>query len=138
MRCVCVRSLCVRVQAWATGRNGNGQLGLGDTTQRNTPVQLPSPTNIVQVAAGEFHTVLVDGSGLVCAILLVLSVTCPCEPECCLCVCGLASLAVFFASRVVCWGARESLSRAWEDSLHRTVVILCAARSRLVAPASCT
>eukprot|EP01046_Picozoa_sp_COSAG06_P071931 COSAG06_NODE_20804_length_780_cov_1.682819_1_plen_79_part_10 len=65
VRCVCVRLLCARVQAWATGNNDGGQLGLGDTTQRSTPEQLLSPTNIVQVAAGEGHTVLLDGSGLV-------------------------------------------------------------------------
>ena len=46
------------MQAWATGRNNYGQLGLGDTTERSTPEQLASPTNIVQVAAGEAHTVM--------------------------------------------------------------------------------
>ena len=100
------------MQAWVTG--------VGDDTQRTTPEQLLSPTNIVQVAAGEYHTVLVDGSGLVRASMLVLSVACRREPEWYLCVCGLASFAVLFASRVVCWGVWESLSRAWKDSLHRT------------------
>ena len=125
-----------------TGHNEYGQLGLGDSgsgTERTTPVQLPSPTNIVQVAAGQRHTVLLDGSGVVrasCLSCLSLAATSP--SEWCLCVCGLASFVVLFASRVVCWGVWESLSRAWEDSLHRTVVILCAARSRLIAPASCT
>ena len=59
MRCVCVRLLCVRVQAWVMGSNWQGQLGLGDTTDRNTPEQLLSPTNIVQVAAGYGHTVMI-------------------------------------------------------------------------------
>ena len=60
VRCV-LRSLAcgVRVQAWATGYNSDGQLGLGDTTERTTPEQLPSPTNIVQVAAGSEHTVMI-------------------------------------------------------------------------------
>jgi alpha-tubulin suppressor-like RCC1 family protein len=49
----------VRGQAWATGNNGAGQLGLGDTTDRSTPVQVLSPTNIVQVAAGNDHTVMI-------------------------------------------------------------------------------
>jgi alpha-tubulin suppressor-like RCC1 family protein len=50
---------CVRLQTWATGNNNYGQLGLGDTTEHNTPVQLPSsPTSVVQVAAGSGHTVL--------------------------------------------------------------------------------
>ena len=58
-RCVvCLFACCVRVQAWVTGRNYYGQLGLGDTTDRSTPEQLPSPTNIVQVAAGVEHTVM--------------------------------------------------------------------------------
>ena len=54
----------MRVQAWAMGFNGHGstnqygQLGLGDTTERTTPEQLPSPTNIVHVAAVASHTVM--------------------------------------------------------------------------------
>jgi hypothetical protein len=141
----CARLLCVRVQAWATGRNDYGQLGLGDsgdTTHRSTPEQLTSPTNIVHVAAGNspdnYHTVLVDGSGLVRASCLSCLSLAASPPEWCLCVCGPALFVVLFASRVVCWGAGQSLSRAWEDSLHRTVVIICVARSRLIAPASCT
>eukprot|EP01046_Picozoa_sp_COSAG06_P097262 COSAG06_NODE_43368_length_372_cov_1.827839_1_plen_107_part_01 len=78
---MCFFACCVRGQAWATGYNYWGQLGLGDTTDRSTPEQLLSPTNIVQVAAGEGHTVLLDGSGLVRAILLVVSVACRREPE---------------------------------------------------------
>ena len=46
------------MQAWATGRNDYGRLGLGDTTQRTTPAQLSSPTNVVQVAGGGSHTML--------------------------------------------------------------------------------
>jgi hypothetical protein len=53
---------CVRSQAWATGENRYGRLGLGDTTDRSTPAQLSSPTNVVQVAAGSSdfggHTML--------------------------------------------------------------------------------
>jgi alpha-tubulin suppressor-like RCC1 family protein len=41
------------------GVNGNGMLGLGDTTDRSTPEQVLSPTNIVQVATGGHHTVLI-------------------------------------------------------------------------------
>jgi hypothetical protein len=66
--------LCLRSQAWATGYNWKGQLGLGDSgtgtgrargADRTTPEQLSSPTNVVQVAAGDKHTVFVDGSGAV-------------------------------------------------------------------------
>eukprot|EP01046_Picozoa_sp_COSAG06_P095503 COSAG06_NODE_41622_length_389_cov_1.075862_1_plen_108_part_10 len=108
---MCAFARCVRVQAWATGRTDSGQLGLGDTTDRSAPEQVLSATNIVQVAAGAFHTVLLDGSGLVRAILLLLSVACHREHEWCLFVCGLASFVALLASRGVCWGAGESLSR---------------------------
>ena len=91
------------MQAWATGYNVYGQLGLGDTTRRSTPEQLPSPTNIVQVAVGQYHTVLVDESGLVRASCLsCLSLAAASPSEWCLCVRGLASCVVLFGSRVVC------------------------------------
>jgi hypothetical protein len=62
------------VEAWVTGGNDYEELGLGDTTYRNTPEQLSSPTNVVQVAAGGLHTVFVDASGTVCdALVLLLS-----------------------------------------------------------------
>ena len=62
-----------------TGYNGYGQLGLGDSgqdwwdtsTDRSTPEQLASPTNVVQVAAGPGHTVFVDGSGAVRPLVLL-------------------------------------------------------------------
>jgi hypothetical protein len=57
-------------QAWASGSNYDGQLGLGDTTQRNSPALLPSPTRVVQVAAGNGHTMLLDEDGRVRALLL--------------------------------------------------------------------
>ena len=52
-------------QVWGTGRNFFGQLGLGDTTDRHSPTLLPSPTRVVQVAAGDFHTMLLDEDGRV-------------------------------------------------------------------------
>eukprot|EP01043_Picozoa_sp_COSAG02_P036395 COSAG02_NODE_2662_length_8303_cov_7.299976_5_plen_181_part_00 len=58
------------LQAWGTGYNGNGQLGLGDTTDRTSPTLLPSPTRVVQVAAGYEHTMLLDEYGRVRALLL--------------------------------------------------------------------
>ena len=64
------------VEVWATGYNGDGQLGLGDTTPRNTPAQLSSPANVVQVAAGYMHTVFVDVTGAVRPLLLL---SLPCE-----------------------------------------------------------
>ena len=133
-----LRSLacCVRVQAWATGDNEYGRLGLGDYTARSTPEQLLSPTNIVQVAAGQYHTVLVDGSGLVRASCFVcLSLATESTSEWCLSVWPRLWCSLL---RALCAGVWESLSRAWEDSLPRTVVIICVARSRLIAPTSYT
>jgi autotransporter-associated beta strand protein len=49
---------------WGTGYNGNGQLGLNDTTSRNTLTQIPIPVSIytgmypVQVACGQYHTIV--------------------------------------------------------------------------------
>ena len=57
------------------------------STDRSTPEQLPSPTNIVQVATGHSHTVLVDESGVVRASCLSgLSLATASPSEWCLCV----------------------------------------------------
>ena len=43
---------------WATGCNGNGQLGLGHTNQQNTPVQVTAVGNdVVGVLCGSSHTI---------------------------------------------------------------------------------
>ncbi|WP_208029416.1 RCC1 domain-containing protein [Rhabdothermincola sediminis] len=49
---------------WAWGRNSEGQLGLGDTTQHNSPTQVGTATDWVAVAAGGLHSVgqRADGS----------------------------------------------------------------------------
>ena len=59
-------------QAWATGTNQYGRLGLGDSTEtdgslanREVPEMLPSPLDVVQVSVGNFHTVLTDQAGRV-------------------------------------------------------------------------
>jgi alpha-tubulin suppressor-like RCC1 family protein len=41
------------------GRNADGQLGLGDTTNRSSPVQVGALTNWAQVSAGNEHTACV-------------------------------------------------------------------------------
>ncbi len=51
---------------WATGNNGNGQLGDGSTTQRNNPVQVTDSSgnpfsNVAAVAAGYYHTIFKVG-----------------------------------------------------------------------------
>ena len=47
---------------WTWGKNDNGQLGDGTTTQRTSPVQVPGLSGIVAVAAGDAHTVALRGS----------------------------------------------------------------------------
>lgn len=51
--------------AWAWGRNSDGQLGDGTTTQRTEPtlVAMPSGTRFTAVAAGEYHSVALDEAG---------------------------------------------------------------------------
>ena len=44
-------------EVWAWGRNDYGQLGLGDEEMRDAPEKLEL-TNVVQVAAGDYHTCL--------------------------------------------------------------------------------
>ncbi|HEV8131747.1 MAG TPA: hypothetical protein VGQ81_10875 [Acidobacteriota bacterium] len=56
------------VLAW--GRNPNGQLGDGTTTQRNTPVQvsgLGSGSGVIAVSAGNGHTLALKSNGTVLA-----------------------------------------------------------------------
>ena len=44
------------VMAW--GRNNYGQLGLGDTTDRNTPTKVSSlaDANVTSIATGGYHS----------------------------------------------------------------------------------
>jgi len=49
------------LSAW--GDNMNGQLGLGDTTQRTIPTQVGSGTNWVTVTAGDSHTLAIKSDG---------------------------------------------------------------------------
>jgi hypothetical protein len=72
MRVVLLRLCCVGVQAWMTGFNTDGRLGLGDTIERSTPAQLTSPTDIVYAAAGAAHTVFADRSGTVRQLVTAL------------------------------------------------------------------
>ena len=49
------------VYSW--GQNQYGQLGLGDTAERLIPTLIPGLSNIVAVAAGEYHSVALDKNG---------------------------------------------------------------------------
>jgi alpha-tubulin suppressor-like RCC1 family protein len=49
---------------WGVGENGNGQLGVGDTTDRSNPVPIsPDVSNWSLVEAGEWHTIATQASG---------------------------------------------------------------------------
>jgi alpha-tubulin suppressor-like RCC1 family protein len=48
---------------WAWGANDNGQLGLGDTTTRNTPTQVGTAVNWLSVSSGGYHTLAVKTDG---------------------------------------------------------------------------
>ena len=49
-------------EVWAWGRNDYGQLGLGDEESRETP-ELLALKNVVQVAAGDYHTLFLTADG---------------------------------------------------------------------------
>ena len=50
---------------WACGRNNNGQLGLGDTTDRTTFTKVTANINndVKQVSCGYYHTVILKNDG---------------------------------------------------------------------------
>jgi alpha-tubulin suppressor-like RCC1 family protein len=57
-------------KVYAVGANGSGRLGLGDETQRTTPVPIPyfDTIPIKYVSAGFSHTIFVDIAGKVYAV----------------------------------------------------------------------
>ncbi|MDR0444435.1 MAG: InlB B-repeat-containing protein, partial [Treponema sp.] len=48
---------------WAWGRNNNGQLGDGTTTQRNSPVPIKAGTTFSAVSGGSDHSLAIDTDG---------------------------------------------------------------------------
>lgn len=52
---------------WAWGRNNQGQLGDGSTTDRHVPVQVSTITGITAIAAGGFHSLALKSDGTVWA-----------------------------------------------------------------------
>ena len=52
---------------WAWGRNTYGQLGIGSTTEKKTPIQLGSLSGVIAIAAGTFHSIALKSDGTVWA-----------------------------------------------------------------------
>ncbi len=52
---------------WAWGRGTDGRLGIGNTTSQSLPVQIPSLSNVIDIAAGESHAVALKADGTVWA-----------------------------------------------------------------------
>src|SRR3989339_545163 len=50
---------------WTWGNNTYGQLGDGTNTDRNTPVQVDSISNVIAIAGGYWHTVALESDGTV-------------------------------------------------------------------------
>jgi alpha-tubulin suppressor-like RCC1 family protein len=50
---------------WSWGQNGNGQLGLNNSTKYSSPKQIGSLTNWSKVACGQIHTVAVKTDGTI-------------------------------------------------------------------------
>ena len=48
---------------WAWGNNGNGQLGLGNTTLQENPVQIGTDTDWKTIDAGSFHVLAIKNNG---------------------------------------------------------------------------
>jgi alpha-tubulin suppressor-like RCC1 family protein len=61
-------ALAANGTVWAWGSNGQGQLGNGRNTLASTrPVQVPGLFNVIQVAAGDAHSLALTSGGMVWA-----------------------------------------------------------------------
>jgi alpha-tubulin suppressor-like RCC1 family protein len=58
------------------GQNAEGQLGLGDFSQRNRPtlVDFLVGTNVVHIATGAYHTIILTGEGLKACVYWCMSI----------------------------------------------------------------
>ncbi|MCD6309318.1 MAG: hypothetical protein J7M18_01310, partial [Candidatus Eremiobacteraeota bacterium] len=50
---------------WSWGRNGDGQLGVGDWVQRDAPAQVSSITTIIAISGGDLHSMALRNNGTV-------------------------------------------------------------------------
>jgi alpha-tubulin suppressor-like RCC1 family protein len=50
---------------WAWGKNNEGQLGLGDFAERNTPTKIPGLTNIIDISVGQTFSMALKSDGTV-------------------------------------------------------------------------
>ena len=48
---------------WSWGFNGDGQLGIGDTVERDAPIRIGKDTNWKDIAAGGFHSLALKKDG---------------------------------------------------------------------------
>ncbi|MER7213318.1 S8 family serine peptidase [Streptosporangium sp. NPDC000239] len=54
-------------QVWAWGDNGQGQLGLGNTTAKKVPSQVPGLTGVTSVSAGDDYSLALKSDGTIWA-----------------------------------------------------------------------
>jgi alpha-tubulin suppressor-like RCC1 family protein len=52
---------------WACGKNSWGQLGDGTTTNKTTPIQINTLSNIISISAGGYHSLFLKNDGTVWA-----------------------------------------------------------------------
>jgi alpha-tubulin suppressor-like RCC1 family protein len=52
---------------WSWGRNHQGQLGLGDTTNRSSPVQIGALTTWLDISEGQEHSMAIKTDGTIWA-----------------------------------------------------------------------
>jgi alpha-tubulin suppressor-like RCC1 family protein len=53
---------------WSWGQNSYGRLGLGDTTNKSSPVQVGALTNWLKLSAGVYNAVAIKTDGTLWAI----------------------------------------------------------------------
>jgi len=50
-------------QIYTFGNNYKGQLGLGDEIDKNVPTLIPNLEDVVQISAGESHSLILSNNG---------------------------------------------------------------------------